>query len=107
MDTPFDSNYQSILGVAYAGLGLKDKAIHAGEEAVTKPSIVDAVAGPQRVLNLARIYTMVGKYDKAIDQIVDLLSRPGPLSIPLLQLDPAWDPLRNHPRFKKLIEQGK
>ncbi len=101
------SNYQSILGVAYAGLGLKDKAIHAGEEAVKKPSIVDAVAGPQRVLNLARIYTMVGKYDKALDQIEYLLSIPGPLSIPLLKIDPAWEPLRNHPRFKKLIDSDK
>jgi len=26
------------------------------------------------------------------------------MSIHLLRHDPAWDPLRKHPRFKKLIE---
>ena len=57
-----------------------------------------------RLEDLARIYVMVGEYDEAINQLEYLLSIPGPFSIPLLQLDPAWDPLRNHPRFKKLIE---
>jgi tetratricopeptide (TPR) repeat protein len=105
-EKPNNNNYQSILGVAYAGLGLKDIAIHAGEEAIKKSSIVDAVAGPQRVLNLARIYIMVSKYDKALDRIEYLLSIPGPLSIPLLKIDPAWGPLRNHHRFKKLIDSS-
>jgi hypothetical protein len=46
---------------------------------------------------------MVGEFDLAIDQIEFLLSIPGPLSIPLLRLDPAWAPLREHPRFKELL----
>ncbi len=56
------------------------------------------------VEDLARIYVMVGEYDSAIDQLDFLLSRPGELSIPLLQLDPTWNPLRDHPRFQKLLE---
>jgi hypothetical protein len=47
---------------------------------------------------------MVGEYDLAIEQFEYLLSIPGELSIPLLRLDPAWNPLRDHPRFKKLVE---
>jgi len=47
---------------------------------------------------------MVGEYDLAIEQLEYLLLIPGDLSIPLLRLDPSWYPLRNHPRFKKLIE---
>jgi hypothetical protein len=35
------------------------------------------------------------------------MSIPNPFSIHFLRLDPAWDPLRNHPRFKKLIETYK
>jgi len=50
---------------------------------------------------------MVGEYDLAIDQLEFLLSKPGVLSIPLLRLDPAWEPLREHPDFKKLVEAGK
>jgi hypothetical protein len=50
---------------------------------------------------------MVGEYDLAIDKLEYLLDIPGELSIPLIRLDPAWNPLRNHPRFKKLLESGK
>jgi len=50
---------------------------------------------------------MVGKFDAAIDKLGFLLSNPGEMSIHLLQLDPAWKSLRNHPRFKKLIELDK
>jgi len=49
---------------------------------------------------------MVGEFDAAIDQLEFLLSIPSELSIPLLRIDPAWDLLRDHPRFKKLIETG-
>jgi hypothetical protein len=64
----------------------------------------EAIRGTKWVEELTRIYVMVGEHDEAIDQLEDLLSIPGPLSIPFLQLNPTWDPLRDHPRFKKLIE---
>jgi hypothetical protein len=60
--------------------------------------------GPYRLEDLARIYVMVGEHDEAINQLEDLLSIPTPWTIHLIRLDPAWDPLRNLPRFKKLIE---
>jgi hypothetical protein len=71
------------------------------------PVSKEAMAGLWRVEDLARIYVMVGEFDAAIDQLEYLLSIPSRLSIPLLKIDPAWDPLRGHPRFKKLIEAGK
>jgi serine/threonine-protein kinase len=67
----------------------------------------EAYRGYHRVMDLARIYTMVGEYKKAIDQIEYLLSIPGPLSTELLRIDPKWDPLRKNPRFKKIIKEGK
>jgi len=60
-----------------------------------------------RLEDLARICVMVGEHDEVIDRLEDLLSIPGPYTISLLQLDPAWDPLRNHPSFKKLLGQDK
>jgi len=27
------------------------------------------------------------------------------LSVPLLKLEPRWDPLRDHPRFQALLEK--
>ena len=91
-ERPEDPRLHSSLGVAYAGLGLKEKAITEGLQG--------------RLLDLARIYSMVGEYDLAIDKLEDMLDIPGELSIPWINLDTAWDPLRDHPRFRKLIEQG-
>jgi len=71
------------------------------------PVSKEALRGAHRVEDLARIYVMVGEFNMAINQIEFLLSIPSELSISLLRLDPAWDPLRDHPRFKKLIETGK
>jgi hypothetical protein len=48
---------------------------------------------------------MTGDSDLAFDQIEYLLSIPSPLSAPLLQLDPQWDPLRNHPRYAQLLQK--
>ena len=107
-EDPNNARFHSWLGVAYAGLDRKEDAIREGKRGVELlPVSKDAVSGPSYVQTLAYIYVMVGDYDAAIEQIEDLLSIPGGLSIPILQLDPAWKPLRSHPRFQKLIEQVK
>jgi non-specific serine/threonine protein kinase len=105
---PEEARFHSSLGVAYAGLGRKEDAIREGKLAVEMlPVNRKAMGRPYSVEDLARIYVMVGEHDEAIDQLEHLLSIPGPFSISLIRLNPAWDPLRNHPRFKKLIETGK
>ena len=103
-----DSRFHSSLGIAYAGLGRKEDAIREGKIGVKlHPVSKEAMRGPFRVENLARIYVMVDEHDAAIDELEFLLYKPGWISIPLLRLDPAWDPLCDHPRFKKLVETGK
>jgi len=107
-EQPQDSRFHISLGIAYAGLGREEDAIREGKKGVELlPVNKDAFSGPSRVEDLAQIYVMVGDFDAAIDQLEYLLSIPGLLSIPLLRLDPTWDPLRDHPRFKKLVERGK
>ena len=98
----------SRLGIAYAGLGFKEDAIREGKKAVELVhKSKDSGSYFSAAKDLATIYIKVGDFDAAIDQIEYMLSFPGQLSIPLLKLDPAWDPLRNHPRFKKLLESDK
>jgi TolB-like protein/Tfp pilus assembly protein PilF len=60
---------------------------------------------PSRVEDLAFIYVLVGEYDAALDAIEHLLSIPSRFSVPLLRLDPRWDPLRDHARYKALLRR--
>ncbi len=100
-----DARVHSSLGIVYAALGRKEEAIQEGKMAVELyPVSKDAYIGVDRVKDLAFIYTMVGDYEAALDQIEYLLSIPGWFSVPLLRLDPIWDPLRHHPRFQKLLK---
>ena len=103
-EDPGDSRYYSTLGIAYAGLGRREEALRAGQKGVELlPISKEAYRGYYRELDLAIIYTMVGEYEAAIDKLAYLLSIPGDLSVPLLKLDPTWDPLREHPRFEALV----
>lgn len=56
--------------------------------------------------DLAEIYIRVGEYEAAIDQLEYLLSVPSTITIPLLRVDPLYDPLRDHPRFQALLERA-
>ena len=105
---PEDARVHSSLGIAYAGLGRKEQAVREGKKAVELISVAkDAWRGPFRVEDLARIYVMVGEYEAAIDQLEFLLSIPSEISIPLLRIDPTWNPLRDNPRFQKMLKREK
>lgn len=106
-ESPEDPRLHSALGIAYAGLGRKQEAIREGEQAVALlPIAKEALQGYHRAWDLARIYTMVGDYDAAIERLQYLLSIPGLLTAAWLRIDPTWDPLRGHARFQQLLELG-
>ena len=105
---PDDARLHSALGIVLAGLGKKDEAIREGIRATELlPITKEAWRGFLRELDLAKIYSMVGDYDLAIDKLEYLLSIPGELSVPYIKLDPVWQPLLKIPRFQKVLEQNK
>jgi len=107
MERPEDERLHSSLGITYAGLGRKEEAIREGKLAsALLPVSKEALGGIYRIEDLARIYVMVGEYDSAIDQLDFLLSRPGYMTVHVLRLDPIWAPLRGHPRFQRLLNEG-
>jgi TolB-like protein/Tfp pilus assembly protein PilF len=105
---PGSYSIASSLGFCEAGLGNKEAALREGERAMSLlPTADDAVFGPVAEENLAGIEAQVGELERAIGRIERLLVTPYgafPLTQALLRLDPVWDPLRQHPRFKALVE---
>jgi len=101
---PEDPRIHSALGRAYAGLGRKEEAIREGKAATGILSVSkDALMGPLFVRDLAEVFTMVGETRLAVEQIQYLLSIPSEISVPILRIDPTWQPLREDPAFQKLI----
>jgi len=100
------------LALTDAGLGDKTAALAMAERAIiANPIEKDAFSGPRPLEILARVAARMGEPDRAIAALQKLLSMPGqgalaeniPLTPALLRLDPMFDPLRNDPRFQKLV----
>lgn len=104
IEFPNDPRYHSSLGIAYAGIGEKEMAINEGLKAVEMlPMSEDAFYGILYVMDLSIIYTMVGEYDLALDQIEHLLSVPSWFSYGWLEKEIRYEPLKSLPRYSRLI----
>ena len=104
INDPDNPELLSLSGIAYAGLGNKEKAIEAGKDAV-KLSGGNNLIESDMTINLAQIYTMAGEYDKAISNIEQLLRNPSCFSVNLLQIDPVWKPLADLPNYKTILRE--
>lgn len=105
-EAPEDPPRHAQHGLILAALHRKQEAIAEGKRAVDLlPESRDAFAGPRITCSLAQIYAWTGEADEAFRLIDHLLETPNGLTIPMLNLDPAWDPLRSDPRFQALIDK--
>jgi Flp pilus assembly protein TadD len=97
----------SVLALIDAELGDKEKAIHEGRTACDMlPPTKNALDGIWLMTNLARIYTLTGEKDLALEQLEVLSKLPSAwfgLSYGELRLNPEWDLLRGDPRFEKIV----
>jgi tetratricopeptide (TPR) repeat protein len=112
-EAPESADRHANLGWFYAFAGRKEDAIREGRRAVElKPESKDAYDGAIMNCYLALIYARVGENDLAIPLIERLLKTPGAVdsvdySITVNDLKHRWewDPIREDPRFEKLLEQ--
>ena len=113
-EAPESADRHANLGWFYAFAGRKDDAIREGRRAVElKPESKDAFDGAIMNCYLALVYARVGENDLAISLIERLLKTPGAvdsvdysITVSDLKYRWEWDPLRNDPRFQKLIAAG-
>src|SRR2546425_2402469 len=102
-DSP-DLHIQLAKVLAY--LGEKDAALTEARRATEiLPESKDAFGGPEITEGAAEVCAVVGENARALELLDGLLSRPSPVTVALLKLSPAWDPLRKDPRFQALIDK--
>ena len=100
---PDDAKLLSWIGLASARAGRKADAIRFGRRATELlPPSKDANSGPFLLTRLAQVYALVNEPEQALDVLEPLLSIPSWITPGELRADPAWEPLRAHPRFARL-----
>lgn len=105
-EAPDDSKRHGRMAEVLAWLGEKDAAIAEAKRGTELlPESVDAFDGPGATQTLAETYATVGEYDKVLPLLDALLSKPSPISVGFVKINPVWDPLRNDPRFIAILQK--
>ena len=98
-----DAKSLVMLAMIHAELGEKKNALNAAARAgVLLPISRDSFDGPILATTLAAVSVKLGEKDSAIQQLESLVGVPNGPTPGILRVEPAWDSLRDDPRFKKL-----
>ena len=52
---------------------------------------------------MAYVQLNAGNIDRALDYLEEVLSIPSTYSTSWIELDPLWEPARDHPKYKEII----
>ncbi|MGB8635754.1 MAG: tetratricopeptide repeat protein, partial [Rhodanobacteraceae bacterium] len=98
---------QSGLPNIYAGLGQRDEALQALGDMLRMARHNGSNYDDLAELKRAQIRVLLGDDDAAIAPLDAALAAPlrDSISVPLLKIDPFWDPIRKDPRFQALLSK--
>jgi len=101
---PFDAGWHMVAAELYAGLGRKDDAVREARRATEIiPESTDKSMGAGMLEGLARTYLAVDEPALAIPILAHSLQTPCGIYQNELRLDPAFDRVRDDPRFQQLL----
>ncbi len=105
-ERPNDERIPLALGFAYAGLGRTLDAENSAVSAIRlRQAAGDALSRLRTVGNGARVLAQAGSADQAIAYLETVLANHSSVSVQTLRLDPLLDPIRDHPRFRAVLER--
>jgi serine/threonine-protein kinase len=105
---PDDPRIRIALGLAYAGLGRKQQAVQEARRAMElAPLSQNNPRATAFMGGAAEVLAQAGDTDGALELLELLLAMPAgrEASVPLLRVDPIFDPLRSDPRFEQLLKR--
>ena len=92
------------LGMAYAGLGLKEQAIQTGKKALELMNFtINAHGGLWTEIDIVKIFLMVGEFEDTLTRLEFIISQNGSITVEELKLNPFWNPIREMDGFKAII----
>ena len=105
--SPNNFFFAAHLGLTYALVGAREPALTYARKAVSLTAS-DAFSGPGVLEVLAEVYTHLGDREQAFALLPGLLEKAysNPLNARRLQGEPWWDPLRDDPRFERLLARA-
>ena len=103
---PDDPATHAGLAETLAWLGEKEAALAAIKRArELLPESKDAFGGADITVTEAEIHATLGDAAGAVAILDGLLQRPSSVTVPVLKINPIWDPIRQDPRFRALLDK--
>jgi TolB-like protein/Tfp pilus assembly protein PilF len=90
---------------SFAGIGDTNNAIEELNKGLGLITMDSIQCKNERSWYLSLIYTLTGDYNNALKHIDFLLSNPPGYSVNMLKLNPLFDPLRNLPGYKRIVDK--